>query len=327
MTAQPKANTVVPARVNSVVQPSAARGAASTTPVSAGRVSVRPSSVVQLATFNTVNGVTAGIPARIRANNTPDAMPNRIPPRVDTPTRLLIHGWRIPMAPLRVRVAGCSQQNGVVTVNGQAEARISADCYLQLRGVTQTQPGHAGNLMLEVLLSEGPLLARSDGFSVAAIPQNWSVTGWQPTDEEGFVGLDIQDEWESDSGQLGDLDEVQITEVMETVTKTGCCMGLPERDSGYIIAHEVSIDAHAIRDEYMTGPGRWVVNQTHAFRDRRTGANGISMANSGYRITLEVKKKPSSSAYQVTVTKEGAALTVRGVSSGAGAGIISQTVG
>jgi hypothetical protein len=246
---------------------------------------------------------------------------------VDTPTRLLIHGWRVPMQPLRVRVAGCSQQNGVVTVNGQAEARISADCYLQLRGVTQTQPGHAGYLMLEVLLSGGSLLAQSDGFSVAAIPQNWSVTNWQQTNVKGFVGLDIQDEWESDSGQLGDLDEVQITEVMETALKTGCCMGLPEKDSGYTVADEVSIDAHAILGTYMTGPGKWVVNQTHAFRDRRTGANGISMTKSGYKITLEVKKKPSSSGYHVTVTKEGADLTVRGVASKAGAGRISQTVG
>ena len=102
-------------------------------------------------------------------------MPDRIPPRVDTPVGVSITGWAMPMLDVTLPVEGGGGGNGSVTLNGANSVDLNASAIVRLRGVDQTAPGNAGGLRL-VARQGTALVASSPGFSVSAIPQNFSVT-------------------------------------------------------------------------------------------------------------------------------------------------------
>jgi hypothetical protein len=249
-------------------------------------------------------------------------MPDRIPPRVDTPAAVTITGLVIPMRDITLSVEGAGGGNGTATINGAATIDLGASATVQLRGVDQTAVGKAGNLRL--VASHGSTrLAASAGFSVSAIPQNWSVTlNALVTGPER--GIDVNNNWESDSGNVADLDEAMRSEQVQYGAGTGCFAGVTGNNSGYRAANSPPlVDHHAAPVGLLTGSGKILAEQTFIFKDNRTGAVDIPARNSGFRLTREVVG-PLLGVLFITTTKAGTATTANGFASAAGSGTVTS---
>jgi hypothetical protein len=273
-------------------------------------------------------GPTVTFSTPIRASTTPASMaPDRIPPRVDFPVGVTIANFQIPMRLVEITVDGSGGSNGSVTVDGSASIQTAASGTIQLRGTTQTTPGNAGNLRLLARWG-GQLLASSNLFSVAAIPQDMALSNHTALtgNSRGFV---VTQTWSSDSGNLADLNQAQVSEAVQYVNSTGIFSGLGAANSGYLAAQGGSLtDTHSTPVAALTGPGTRSAHQTEMFRDNRTGVTDIPMRNSGFIIGRVVTSSPQPSApplLQITTSKRGSAVTANGITSSAGSGNISLT--
>lgn len=264
------------------------------------------------------------VPGHIRAGSTPASMAaDRIPPKVDTPVTVTVAGFAAPMKPVTLSIEGSGGANGTVTIDGKTTTDLTGPAIVQLRGGTQTTPGKAGNLKL-VAEQGGTRLAASAGFSVSAIPQNYTdvfdseLTGAT----RGFV---VQDGWASDSGDIADLDQADISEEVEVTTATGCFVGKGTSTSGYLPANSFTKDTHSTPVSIMTSSGLRIAQQTCKFQDKRAGAVDIPMRNSGYELTRRVIRMPFGVVTLFRINKEGKATTANGITSGAGVGSITRT--
>jgi hypothetical protein len=267
-------------------------------------------------------GVTVSISPSIRGIDSPVSMAsNRIPPRVDTPVNVTISGWQIPMAPVTLSIENAGGSNGTATINGATTCDLTGTATVQLRGVNQTAPGSAGNLTL-VAKFAGNRLGASSGFSVSAIPQDVSVT-LNSALTGPLRGFSVDTFWQSDSGSLSDLDQAQFSELVQPTTATGCFVGVPPSNSGYLPANRAPLtDTHGTPVSILTSPGVRVANQTFMFKDNRSGAVDIPMRNSGFLLTRTVTQTAPGS-FQITTDKHGASVTANGITSAAGTGSVS----
>jgi hypothetical protein len=263
-------------------------------------------------------GPTVGFTTTVRGPSTPAAMArDRIPPNVDFPVAVTIAGWSLPMSPVVIAVAGSGGANGTATVDGAASALVIAGGTVTLRGIAQTTPGNAGKLRLTASLG-GRELASSNVFSVAAIPQDMVLTSMTPLTgaRRGFI---VTQTWSSDSGSVADLDEVQVSELVQYISSIGCFSGLGVANSGYVGAAGGTLtDTHSTPVAALSSSGSRVASQTEMFLDRRTGVIDIPMRNSGFAISRLVVHLPD--IRMITTSKVGAAGTAKGVASAAGAG-------
>ena len=170
-------------------------------------------------TFGPAKGVNS---PDIRNADTPATMTqDRIPPRANTPfyvnvtPNLLGSGESVSVA-----VTGQNASNGIVTINGKSTPLVlSSSGPLNLsspNGTTQTMPGHAGNLRFAVIV-DGISAAQSKPFSVSAIPIQFHQIVAKVVTDPSFIlpifdTLEFNYAWNSDSGQLKDLDQVWVGE-------------------------------------------------------------------------------------------------------------------
>ena len=258
--------------------------------------------------------------ARIRHTTTPAAMAaDRIPPSVDIPVPVALSGWVAPLAPVELGIENGGGGNGTCTLNGAATTTLTGTGgTVTLRGVVQTGPGKGTNLRV-VARHSGTVLARSNPFAVAAIPQNWTIS--KVSEVTGpRRGLVVQDRWESDSGSVADLNETEISERVEETSASGVLAGTRPLNSGYLAGDRFTQDTHGTPASILTGPGDRVAAQTSMFKDKRTGATDIPMTNSGYTLTRTVLNFGAGSGWWLQTTKAGAATTAKGITSAAGAG-------
>jgi hypothetical protein len=253
---------------------------------------------------------------------------SRIPPRVDVPVPVTISGWSAPMPGIVFSVDNAGSGNGTATLNAAPTATLTASGTLQLRGVNQTDPGHAGNL--QVRARQGTtILATSGAFSVCAIPQNFSVTYNSQISEviDGVEmrGLRVNNHWLSDSSNVLDLDLAERSEQVEYGTSTGIWAGpVAARNSHYMAADSPPLtDEHGTPRSRLTGPGLRIAEQTFTFNDLRTGATDIPCTNSGFRLTRTAVVNPAG-AIEFTITKTGTATTANGFRSAAASGSVSR---
>ncbi len=229
----------------------------------------------------------AFVPNHIRASSTPDAMAqDRIPPRVDTPVWVGVIGLSALGTPVTFSVEHQSAANGTVTIDGAATADRRVVGRLNLRGVGQTAPGNAGHLQL-VARQGATELARSGGFSVSSIPQNWSVAFHSDiTGDPTKRGLRVTNSWQSDSRNIADLNQAERSESVQPISASGPFNMGASHTSGYLAGTLGSVvDTHSTPPGMVTGTGSRVVQQTFKFKDKRTGATDIPATNSGYKIS------------------------------------------
>jgi hypothetical protein len=268
--------------------------------------------------------VTATVPSHVRGTASPAAMADRIPPRVDTQVHVGVSGLKPGDPGVELSIEGAGGGNGTATIDGAPTKSMTAAGEVKLQGVVQTDPGKGGNLKL-VAKHGGNTLDATGGFSVSAIPQNYSdtfvslVTG----PKRGFV---VQDGWESDSGVFGDLDQTEISEQVEVTSATGCFAGVGKSNSGYLPGNVLSQDTHSSPVAPMTKAGDRVATQTCMFKDKRSGSNDIAMTKSGYSLVRHVRPKGGTGpGFEFQMIKTGAKVTANGISSDAGSGTIDKT--
>jgi hypothetical protein len=263
--------------------------------------------------------------AQVRAADTPIGMPDRIPPTAETPLPIGIGpDLTGSKQSVSVEIVGQDPQtSGTVLVNAvdtrlQSVAVTNLQNPVTLKGVKQTvatngfEAGNAGHLVLVVKV-RGEEVARSAGFSVAAIPNQIEITRidspifTSPFETNSLlrnkIGMRVAWTLHSDSGDLKDL-EGSVT-VQEEVKPD------PSGFDPYIFAsgpleviptHQLT-DLHTVSRFYVK-PGNQIVLQGHLFSDRRTGAQELPIAGSGFVITftdssaggaeiLETRKEPA----------------------------------
>ena len=126
---------------------------------------------------------TVVLPQNIRNSDTPDKMPDRIPPRMPTAVDVNVFPNLSASGQLiEVKVFGANSTNGSASFNGHNTISISSAGTVQISGdinrnnkaIQTTGKRYAGNLHLGVGSRNiySPTEYYTDGFSVAAIPQN-----------------------------------------------------------------------------------------------------------------------------------------------------------
>lgn len=213
--------------------------------------------------------------AEVNAPNTPSAI-KRIPPRVGTGVAVTVTGAASP--PLTLAIAGSGSGAGSAKINGNATHTISKTETVQLSGVDQTEPGHAGNLKL-VANQGSNNLAESNGFSVAAYPVKIGFTYKGPVQAEPrpgdrFLrwGAAYQKTFASDSGTSPDaLNDCGLTKISENVIvaeETGYFAGGPVGQSSFEATTTAQTDRHVER-----GPSAVEVRRRLEHFERREGLN------------------------------------------------------
>jgi hypothetical protein len=237
-----------------------------------------------------------------------------------------ITGWQATMSPIRLSVVrSAGGANGSVTINGANSVDLTASATVQLRGVDQTAPGSADGLRLVATQGSG-VLATSQGFSVSSTPRNFSVTFNSQISTPTMRGLRVNNHWESDSGNVADLDEAERSEQVQYGAASGIWAGVVGGDnSGYLRANNPPrVDSHGTPLVRFTGPGSRIAEQTFTFNDRRTGATDIPATNSGFRLTRTAVLN-AAGRIEFTVDKRGAATSANGFASAAGSGSVTRT--
>jgi hypothetical protein len=267
------------------------------------------------------SAVTATVLGKIHHATTPALMAvDRIPPRVGVAVPITLAGWSIPTAPVEVSVENSGGGNGTCTLDGAPTTTlVGTGGSPTLVGVDQTDAGKGANLRVAVKLG-GTVLATSNPFAVAAIPQNYNEA--KAGEASGARrGLVVQDSWESDSGVVADLNETEISERVEETSASGVLAGLIPKNSGYLAGDKFTQDTHSTPASILTGPGERIVAQTCMFKDHRTGAADIPMTNSGYTLARLVLNFGPGMGWWLMTTKAGAATTAKGITSAPGAGV------
>ncbi|HEX6393014.1 MAG TPA: hypothetical protein VFZ97_06200 [Acidimicrobiales bacterium] len=260
---------------------------------------------------------TVTLPNHVRGTASPAAMADRIPPRVDTTVTVVVNGLNAQDPPIILSIVG-GAGDGTATIDGGGTRILAANGTFMpnLRGVTQTEAGRGPKLIL-IASQGGSRCAMTPPFAVSAIPLNYTesfdslVTGTRR-------GIVVQDGWSSDSGNIADLDQCDISEEVQPISGTGCFGVGPSDTSGYLPGNSPSKDTHSTGTAILTSTGTRVVNQTCKFRDKRSISTDIPMTNSGYTVTRTVIAK-AGGGFQITTTKQGANVTANGTTSNAGA--------
>ena len=262
---------------------------------------------VQRQLYKERSGVT--VPEQIRAASTPEEMPDRIPPRVNTPVDIEISGLAEDAPPVKLGVYGDSESDGEVTINGAENVELRASATVQLRGKSQTERGKGGNLRLVAFQGEF-LRGMSSGFSVSSVPQNWSTELREGVRDNGEIGMIVDNCWESDSGNLDDLDLVQRREHLEMTEASGPWeKRVLSPTGGSSGARGCNEDQHLDRQANIREPGVNVVRQIFVFNCKRTGATDIPSKNSGFVIARVVTRVDDSLSY--SINKKGYAVTMK----------------
>jgi hypothetical protein len=273
----------------------------------------------------------------IKASDTPAGMPDRIPPRINTGVYVNVvpdltgSGESVTLA-----VLGQSSTHGVVTINGQSTPQIITSAgtvnLSSPNGTTQTVPGNAGQLTFTVV-AHGVNAVQSYGFSVAAMPIKFSESFASDVTGNGQLGLSAKVVWDSDSGVIGDLNDVQFLEQIITDPGTGIFNppgNVHQQPKPFAANTGVGYDQHSVDSIAITlnAGGTRTIRQVYTYSDARTGGTFYALPNSGYLITHTVYQDILSHKWRLKTTKVGNLETVNNFTSIAGQvnGIISNTL-
>lgn len=205
-----------------------------------------------------------------------------------------------------------------------------------LRPTEQTNPNERLQL---VATCDGTVVGRSNEFSVAAWPVAVRVKEFAPRqpgqpnavatiNDATTFGLRVINEPISDSGDIRDLDQVSLSEIVAPGPATGAFVGGNRVNSGYRPANQSRTDKHSKNkntiygamtigsQSYRRSPGYSESHQHFIFKCARTGVSDVPVRDSGFAIvyTSEVVDRTTGQVVELSngVTRVGDAnLSVR----------------
>jgi len=217
-----------------------------------------------------------------------------------------------------ISIVNGSGDNGTATVS---PAQLSASGTVTVTGGNQTGRGHGGQLKIRATFN-GATKAESAGFTVCAHPKNWYDD--MTRDEDGpRVGMVVHDNWDSDSGTFGDLDQTEISEVVSLPASPSPpfppIAAAAVRTSGYLRGDRRSRD-RLLSPRPAAGPAAtWPTQQLSIFKCHRCGCTDKVVPDSGILHTDEVFRR-GAHWFHKTV-RVGAAQTIGAYTSGAASSI------
>jgi hypothetical protein len=238
----------------------------------------------------TIGRVRRGNPYAPR-NITTGGMPDSVPPSKTYEVEVTVT-WSRPACPgqhIALSIINGSADNGTATVS---PAQITATSVVTVTGGNQTNPGHAGNLKIQAKLDGTTVKAESAGFTVCAHPLNWRDTLLTDINTPTGVGIRVRDDWDSDSGTFGDLDETEIAEVIQlgpvTSPPFAPLAAQPLHTSSYLPGDQRSVDTLQ-EPRPAAGPAATLLTkQLSIFKCKRCGATDKDQPNSGMEHSDEV---------------------------------------
>ena len=226
---------------------------------------------------------------------------------------------------IELSIINSSRDNGSATVFPN---RITKSTTVRVTGGAQTMPLHAGQLQIQAKLDGTTVKATSRGFSVCAHPLNMEETFGRDINSDSAVGLIVRIAIKSDSGRFDDLDEVDMSEVVEQFHKdqppfkdgSGFANTSPYQPIIPKQGPRTMVDSH-VEPRPTPGPkGKANRIQLHIFHCKRCGAVNKVVPKSGFDILHEVFLVGK--VFKHKVTKVGAAIGIR-----VGANVFNATAG
>jgi hypothetical protein len=254
--------------------------------------------------------VIRGNPYVPRNASTADGMPDSVPPTKTYEVEATVSPELDPACQyLELSIINVSADNGKATVS---PTRITQTTKVTVTGVDQTKPGHGGQLKIQAKLDGATVKAESAGFTVCAHPINFRDSFHSDISTAGGVGMRVQDDWDSDSGTFSDLDETEISEVVQMGAVTSPpfapAAASPLQTSSYLAGNSRTVDSHQ-EPRPAAGPAATLVqDQLSLFKCKRCGVTDKVMPKSGLRITHEVFK--DGAQWKHRTRKVGAAVTI-----------------
>ena len=216
---------------------------------------------------------------------------------------------------------------GTGTINGKATKTLKKSGTVTLKGTVQTPAGQANGLAL-IATSSGAEVGRSNAFTICAIPTKASVKfGGLITG--ATRGIKMTTFNNSDSGQISDLDQVQMSEMVQYQNGVGTFAGITSgNNSGYLAASNKphGTDSHGTPTSLVTSAGYIESVQGFKFQDARSGAADIGVARSGVMITRRAVKKGTKLYLTTHKYPDATAVTGIAVAPGSGSGKRRQKI-
>lgn len=264
----------------------------------------------------------------VRSMNTPAGMNDRIGLRDSVLVTAVVTNPPPPANPILIAVDGASSQAGDASINGQAQVSIVGTTPLRILGTRMTAIGSARSPYLELAAWWGNDLAgASNPFAVSSIGENWGVELWDYSVAKFGYEVVSKMSWESDSGAISNLGGCRYLEAVELIDESGSMAGMGtgqtnEPDETGDMDIMPARDRHGTPFRYTRDtPGHNRVRQLYRIRDLRSNSGWAASTNSGFVIDRRYERDPAEpTCWRLAVEKEGAAVTVGGLSTGAGAG-------
>jgi outer membrane protein OmpA-like peptidoglycan-associated protein len=262
----------------------------------------------------------------VRASNTPAGMNDRV--SIAAPVHISAVVSNPPPAPqtILIEVDGGGPRTGEATVNGAPRINIAGTTALEVQGSTMTPPDSGPPRLQLGAWFAGDLVGASNTFAVSVIQQDWS-TAYEDEigDPTGYL-MYVEMRWDHDGTAVRDLTGSHYVELVGVESETGAMRGLGvgrvQDPDDYALAEIMPWgDRHGIERRWLSGRGTQVLNQLWRTRDTRSGSSWVPSRNSGFVIERRYERDPDRPrCWRYSIEKAGRAVTIGGLSTGAGSG-------
>lgn len=282
--------------------------------IHSGQISLLPHVKPKNAVSVKIGRVIRGNPY-IPANATDTGLPDSVPLGKTYEVEVKVTG----SGTINLSVINGNANNGNATVT---PATISSTTKVIVEGTAKTKPGNAGMLRIKAEVN-GKTKALSLGFSVCCHPIDYTDTFLRDLNEPDRIGVVVQDGWSSDNGNIADLNDTEISEVVAhdgqiDTPPFPTLHAINAHNSGYLRGDKFTADTHSMPRSYITlgTAGIMEANQLCIYRCNCCAAVDIPMPNSGFKRTHRVFQ--SSGRWKHRTEKIGAPVTIGTYSTEAG---------
>ncbi|MDV3456182.1 DUF4157 domain-containing protein [Sphingomonas sp. HF-S4] len=267
----------------------------------------------------------------VAAGNSPAGMPDRIGLRDPVLVTAVVQNPPPITQPITISLSAPHNAAGDASINGAATVDITGTTVLSILGTRMTEAPVGAHLQLGAAW-QSSLVGWSNSFAVSSIAQDWTVALELARPARHGYEFSARMGWDSDSGRHDpDLVECYYVEAVVVDVERGGLRGFgigrvndpanPERN-----AYVPTFDEHGTPYPWLSRPGYSRVRQLFRMYDARAASGWVASRGSGFLIERIVERDTRNPAcMQLTVRKTGAPVSVYGLSSSAGGGLIEHT--